>query len=226
MILIERDKMGGECLNYGCVPSKALLHASQEKDFEKTMANVKNAIHAIESHDSIERFEGLGVKVFFGEARFKDVHHISVGKDVIHTKYCVIATGSEASVPQLSGLDKVDFFTNKTVVDMKVQPKRLGIIGGGPIGIEMAQAFSNMGTKVSVIQHSRILARDDKEAVDVVRAQLIKQGVEFYEHSDVSEVKKKGKHIHLMMPKGEVKCSELLLAAGRRPSICALDLKK
>ena len=163
VVLIEREKMGGDCLNYGCVPSKALLHGSLDKDFKTAMSHVKNAIKTIEPHDSVERFEGLGVNVILGDASLKNKHHVQVGDQMIEAKYIVISTGSEASIPPIPGLDKVPFHTNKTMFDMKALPKHLGIIGGGPIGVEMSQAFSNLGSKVSLIQHGRILPRDDTD---------------------------------------------------------------
>lgn len=242
--LIESGEMGGDCLNYGCVPSKSLIAAakrahvfrtsdafgiqSQEPkvDFKKVHKHIRDVIKAIEPNDSVERFEGLGVKVFRGKAAFRTPHEVQVGKDVIKSKYFIIATGSSPAIPPIPGVETTPYFTNETIFDLKEKPKHLVVVGGGPIGCELSQAFARLGVKVSLIEIHRILGREDPEVVEVLRKQIVKDGVELYENvQDLSfdkltvKLKHKGKSLSL-------KGSHILLATGRRPTVSNLGLEK
>tara|TARA_A100000171_G_scaffold52166_1_gene69345 strand:+ start:5281 stop:6705 length:1425 start_codon:yes stop_codon:yes gene_type:complete len=247
VVLIEKASMGGDCLNYGCVPSKALLaagHVAQSMreaslfglkknsptvSFEKVHRHVHEVIRAIAPHDSVERFEGLGVRVLKTEASFIDEKTVKAGDYLVRPKYFVIATGSHPFIPPLKGLEKVPFLTNETLFDLKECPDHLIILGGGPIGIEMAQAFQRLGAKVTVVQSHSILPKDDPELVDVIRQKLLSEGVTFIEGARAVSVKSSGKNVSLTYKSEKeektVSGSHLLVAVGRRPSLKALNLK-
>ena len=170
VVLIEKGKMGGDCLNYGCVPSKALLAAAKhayglgqggkfgladqeaDVDFAKVQAHVAGVIEAIAPNDSVERFEALGVEVIKAAARFVDAQTVEAGDLKVQARRFVIATGSRAAVPPIEGLDRVPYFTNETLFENRTCPSHLIIIGGGPIGMEMAQAHRRMGAEVTVLE--------------------------------------------------------------------------
>ncbi|MDX1737337.1 MAG: FAD-dependent oxidoreductase, partial [Alphaproteobacteria bacterium] len=175
--LIEKGKMGGDCLNYGCVPSKALLAASHqaniytksekygvrygvpEIEFSKIRDYVRGVVATIEPHDSIERFEGLGVKVFQGAAHFEGKRRVKVNDTVIEAKYIVISTGSSAFIPPIEGLGEVPYFTNETIFENAEKPSHLIVIGAGPIGAEMAQAYAQLGVKVSIVDMFSLMSK-------------------------------------------------------------------
>ena len=189
--LFERGKMGGDCLNYGCVPSKALLaaghaaahygHTSQfgvngsgaEIDFAAVNDHVHGVIAGIAPHDSVERFEDLGVDVIQEGAKFTGPREVvGEGGTRVRARRFIIATGSSPAVPPIPGLDQVQFLTNETVFDLRERPDHLIVVGGGPIGLEMAQAHRRLGAKVTVLEAFRIMGPDDRDLVAVVRARL------------------------------------------------------
>ena len=247
-VLIEGHKMGGDCLNYGCVPSKALLAAaghavagkanaafglsapSVRVDFAKVMAHVKDTIAAIEPVDSVERFAGLGVNVIEGRAKFIDRKTVKVGTTTIRAKRFVIATGSQAAIPPIKGLKSVNYLTNETLFDLTRRPKHLLVLGGGPIGVEMAQAFARLGSKVTLLEAGQLLGREDPELVAHVRAQLLADGVTLHEGGRVDAVAAKGKattqKITVSFNGTEVTGDQLLVAAGRAPNLAGLDVEK
>src|SRR5579872_3195721 len=175
VVLIEHNKMGGDCLNVGCVPSKSLLAAAKaaseiqqaeklgisvkniEIDFSKVMQHVKSVINAIAPNDSVERFESLGVKVILSDAKFINQNTILAGEVEITAKRFVIATGSTAFVPPIPGLKDIAFYTNENIFDLTEKPSHLIVIGGGPIGCELAQAFLMLGSKVTLLEMFNIL---------------------------------------------------------------------
>jgi len=246
--LIEKGLMGGDCLNYGCVPSKALLAAGHAAaairhgaDFgvnagqpeivaEKVYAHVRNTIAAIAPNDSVERFEGLGVKVFQGEGRFTGPGTVVVGETTIKARRFVIATGSRAFVPPIKGLDQVPFMTNETIFDGPDLPGHLIVIGGGPIGIEMAQAHRHLGCRVTVLEMFAIMPKDDADLVAVVRRALEQDGIAIFEGIKVLGVEKVASGIAVRIEKDgkeqTIEGSHLLIAAGRRPNVGGLDLEK
>lgn len=239
VVLIEGHKMGGDCLNYGCVPSKALLSAARaakaagpvapeaaQERYRAAQAQVRAAIAAIEPHDSVERFEGLGVDVIQDYARFTAPDTVQAGGRTIRARRFVIATGSSAAVPPVPGLDKVPFLTNETLFDLPELPGHLLILGGGPIGLEMALAHRRLGAQVTVVEGARALGRDDPEAAAVVIAALRAEGIEIVEGAAVESVSGRAGAIELQVAGGTVfHGTHLLVAAGRRPNLDRLDLK-
>jgi pyruvate/2-oxoglutarate dehydrogenase complex dihydrolipoamide dehydrogenase (E3) component len=247
-VLIERSVMGGDCLNTGCVPSKALLAAAKraqmhrkndikgiaphepEIDFSAIKDHVFDTIKTIEPNDSPERFRSLGVNVILEEAHFLTPDTVQAGDQIIKARHFVIATGSRAVLPPILGLDKDKALTNETIFGLREKPKHLLVIGGGPIGIEMAQAHQRLGCKVSVFDKGSILPHDDQSNVEIVRQCLITEGVELHEHVAVNEVKHTESGVSLVIEKNgkieEFKGSHLLVAAGRAPNIDNLDLVK
>jgi pyruvate/2-oxoglutarate dehydrogenase complex dihydrolipoamide dehydrogenase (E3) component len=243
VILFEKGEMGGDCLNSGCVPSKALLAAAKhahamrsgaaygvkpvepEIDFAAVSAHVRRAIAAIAPHDSQERFETLGVTVIRAATRFLDERQIEAAGKQYTARRIVIATGSRAAVPPIPGLAGVPFLTNETLFENAVLPKHLLILGGGPIGLEMAQAHRRLGSAVTVVEARLPLAQDDPELSAVVLQQLAREGVRIITGHAVSRVGREGEAIRLELDGGEVlQGSHLLVAAGRRPNIEALGL--
>lgn len=231
VVLIEKGKMGGDCLNYGCVPSKSLLAmAHRNSDFIAAHKHVQQVIKTIAPKDSVERFTNLGVKVIQGEASFINKKEIKVNDKIVYAKYFVIATGSKPRVPPISNLDKINYLTNETIFDLKYSPRHLIIIGGGPIGCEMAQAHKLLGSKVSLIQRSRILSKDDSELTAVVRKRLIENGVDIYENLEIISVNQNDDKIIIKIKHNNqekiIIGSHLLVAVGRKPDIENLNLAK
>ena len=244
--LIEESRMGGDCLNYGCVPSKALLaaaHVAQaarrgapfgvslpepEIDGRRVLGHVQEVIAAIAPNDSQERFEGLGVTVIRESARFIGPQRIQAGDTLITARRIVVATGSKPFVPPIPGLDGVPYFTNETIFEAPDLSPNLIIVGGGPIGIEMAQAHRHLGSQVTVMEMGSILPKDDPELVDILRQRLGREGIVLLEGARVTGVEKTpGGVAALVQGDGgetRVEGSHLLVAAGRRPSVDGLDL--
>jgi len=249
VVLVESGKMGGDCLNYGCVPSKSLLAAAKafyhvkmaayfgvqtEKltlDFNKVMQHVKHVVATIEKNDSVERFESLGVKVIQSPGKFLDKRTIQAGDHIIKAKRFVIATGSSPFVPPIPGLDQVNFDTNETIFELKAQPKHLIVVGGGPIGCELAQAFAMLGSKVTILEGFKILPKDDPDCVAVVRQQLEAMKIVIHENINVQQVSKKSDvEITVMIEQAgktqAITGSHLLVSTGRRANVQGLDLEK
>lgn len=237
VVLIEGHKMGGDCLNYGCVPSKALLAqakalkaretAPTQADFAAAMAHVRATIATIAPHDSVERFEGLGVQVIQGYARFISPTEIEVEGQTITARRFVVATGSRAFVPPIPGLDKVPYMTNETLFDQTECPGHLLIIGAGPIGLEMAQAHRRLGARVTVIEGAQALGRDDPEAAALVLDQLRSEGVEIIENAQVERVGGRAGALEVQVKGGTIFAgTHLLVAVGRAPNVEKLDLDK
>ncbi len=246
-VLIEKGRMGGDCLNYGCVPSKALLAAAHTAARIRSAgrfgilgaeprvveagvaARVRSAIAAIAPNDSAERFEGLGVRVIRSAARFIGPTEVIAENVKIRARRFVVATGSAPATPPIPGIDTVDALTNETIFEQPALPDHLVVIGGGPIGVEMAQAHRRLGCNVTAIQKSTILPKDDPELVDVVRSRLRQEGVALYEGSTVTRVMRTAGGIAVSMRQGEgnltVEGSHLLVAAGRQPSVTGLGLE-
>lgn len=247
-VLIEKDKMGGDCLNTGCVPSKALLAAGHAAEaireahhfgvntnaptFEsaKVYGHVHDTIAAIEPNDSVERFEGFGVNVIKATAKFTGPKEVEAGGQQIQARRFVIATGSRAFVPPIPGIKDVPYLTNETVFEQKKLPDHLIVVGGGPIGIEMAQAHRHLGAQVTVLEMFAIMSIDDQELVYVVRAQLSKDGITIREGVKVSSVAKSESGIVVTIENNgateQIEGSHILVAAGRKPNVDGLDLEK
>jgi pyruvate/2-oxoglutarate dehydrogenase complex dihydrolipoamide dehydrogenase (E3) component len=246
-VLIEKAKMGGDCLNYGCVPSKALLAAGKaaqghrlaerlgvrfpapEVDFRRVCDHVRGVIAAIEPMDSIERFEGLGVTVIQAAARFTGRREVEAGGTRVKARRFVVATGSRPLIPPIPGLDTIPFLTNETVFDLTELPEHLIVIGGGPIGCELGQAFRHLGAGVSVIEMLAIMPKDDPELVEIVRDRLRADGIGLHEQTKVVRVGavKTGVVVTIERDGAErqIEGSALLLATGRQPSLDGLNLE-
>lgn len=250
--LIERERLGGECLWTGCVPSKALIaaahgaaaareagrrgfaQADDRVDFARVREWVAAAQRRIAPHDSPERFRGLGVDVIHGDARFTGDREVAVDGRVLDAKHVVIATGSSPAVPPIDGLDSVRYFTNETIFELEEQPATLLILGGGPIGLELAQAFARLGTTVHVIEaDSQLLAREDHELASMLQQRLEADGVQLHLGSRASRVERgdAGAGVRLTMTSkgssGEstamLEGDRLLVATGREPRLDGLD---
>lgn len=226
VVLIEGHKMGGDCLNYGCVPSKALLAAGKSgMTFGKAKDHVQAAVDAIAPHDSVERFEGLGVNVISEFGSFISPTQVQAGDTIITARRFVIATGSTPFVPPITGLENVPYDTNETIFANRSKPKHLLIIGGGPIGMEMAQAHRRLGCAVTVIEGAKALGNDDPEMAAIVLENLRSEGVEIAEGTMVKEVRGKKGAIEIKLQDGRIIAgSHLLIAAGRKANIERLNL--
>ena len=243
-VLIERGSMGGDCLNYGCVPSKSMLAAARtadtirhadrfgvnghepQIDFGRVHDHIHGVISAIAPNDSVERFEGLGVKVIRASARFTGPDTVEANGATIKARRFVLATGSRAAHPSIPGLDDVPFLTNETIFDRKSAPEHLIVIGGGPIGMEMAQAHRRLGADVTVLQKRTILPKDDPDLVTVVRNRLTAEGVDLREGVEIARVERHGNGIAAVLSDGaRIEGSDLLVAAGRQANVDGLGLE-
>jgi pyruvate/2-oxoglutarate dehydrogenase complex dihydrolipoamide dehydrogenase (E3) component len=248
VVLVEKAKMGGDCLNTGCVPSKALIAAAHAAhavrsaarfgvrslnpsiDFTAVHDHVHQVIAKIAIHDSVERFEALGVMVMQGAARFVGRRMVSVSGRKIAARRIVVATGSMAAVPPVSGLSDVPYLTNETIFDLKNLPRRLIVIGGGPIGIELAQAFRRLGSEVCVVEQFGLLAKDEPEAVEIVRKRLVSEGISIHEKTTVLQAKRNGDAVEITIKTASgatavVSGTHILVAAGRTPNVAELGLE-
>ena len=248
VVLVEKGKMGGDCLNYGCVPSKALLSAAHKahnmqdgKEFgikqngiDINFRSVHNHVHdvseGIAPHDSVERFEGLGVTVLKSKAKFLDARRVRAGSKIIMPRYTVIATGSSAALPDIPGLAEIEYLTNGTVLDLTRARRHIVISGGGPLGVEMAQALRRLGSEVTILESRRLLPKCDHELAEVVSAQLRKEGIRVVEETNIIQISQRrgGAVIHIADGKSvrDIDASHVLVATGRRPNFDELDLDK
>ena len=247
VVLVEKGKMGGECLNAGCVPSKALIaagkraHAARSAgpfgvtaqdvrvDFGKVHDHVHRVIAAIAPIDSKERFTGLGVNVIAGEARFKNRSTVVVGDIEIKARRFVIATGSTPSRPPISGLGGIPHLTNETIFDLRECPEHLLVIGAGPIGLELAQAFRRLGAAVTVFEAAQPLGKDDPECAAIVLDVLAREGVVIRSGVKIARIQRARPKVQVVLEgaSGEetIEGTHLLVAAGRRPTVEGLDLE-
>ncbi|MEO1040140.1 MAG: FAD-dependent oxidoreductase [Pseudomonadota bacterium] len=244
VVLFEAGEMGGDCLNTGCVPSKAILTAAHHVhairdgarmgvsagephiDFSAVMAHVRRAITAIEPNDSQERFEGFGVKVIRERARFIGPNTVESDSVLVKAKRFVIAAGSRAAIPPVPGLAEAPYLTNETIWSLEALPEHLAILGGGPIGSELGQAFARLGAKVTIVEAERLLSRFEPEHAELVRAALKADGVEIIEGVRASRVDTvDGRPVLELEDGGQIKPSHLLVAAGRTPNVEHLNLE-
>jgi pyruvate/2-oxoglutarate dehydrogenase complex dihydrolipoamide dehydrogenase (E3) component len=245
VVLIEKHKMGGDCLNTGCVPSKALLAAAHdaqtirdsarfgvkgqapEIDFQAVHDHVHGVIAAIAPNDSVERFEGLGVRVIKAAACFTGPGEVVAGDSTVRAKRFVVATGSRPAAPPIDGLGEVAYLTNETIFDLTERPEHLIVVGGGPIGVELAQAFQRLGARVTLLEAFTLLANDDPEAVDLVRRRLVADGLDLREGAKIRRIAPHGEGVEVIFEgDGEESLvgSHLLVAAGRRANVEDLGL--
>jgi pyruvate/2-oxoglutarate dehydrogenase complex dihydrolipoamide dehydrogenase (E3) component len=243
VVLVERDRMGGDCLNFGCVPSKSLLwtgriaalwrrggelgiaYAPPRVDFPAVADSIARVVARLAPNDSAERFTGLGVTVLKAEARFVDRRTVLAGAVEIRPRRCVVATGSEPVIPPIPGLAALPHFTNETIFANRVLPRHLIVIGGGPIGVELAQAHRRLGAEVTILDIGPILPREDPELAALLAARLAAEGVGLRPRVTIDAVARDGEALAVTLAGGERICgSHLLVAAGRRPAVAALDL--
>jgi pyruvate/2-oxoglutarate dehydrogenase complex dihydrolipoamide dehydrogenase (E3) component len=255
-VMVERHRLGGDCTWTGCVPSKTLLKSAKvahtmrtadryglgpcepEIDFKRVMEHVRATRRAVyEDADAPEIFEGMGVEVRLGTARFVDPHTVEVegdgGREWISGRYVVIATGARPFVPPIDGLGEVDYLTSDTLFELDAQPRRLAIVGGGPIGTEMSQAFTWLGTRVTVLDRAdRILGKDDPELAALLQAELEADGVQYVFGAQIDRVAQAegGGPVTLHVGRAggeglEVEADALLLATGRTANVETLNLE-
>lgn len=248
--LIERALLGGDCLNFGCIPSKGIVSAARAAaavnnasqfgirvppgatvDFTAAMNRMRKLRSEISRHDSVQRFLNLGVDVFFGQAEFADENTIRVADKKIRFSKAVICSGARASIPPIPGLEKTPHLTNETLFSLTKLPKRLGIVGAGPIGCEMAQTFARLGSQVSLIGSERgILPKEDRKAAEIIAASLAQDGVHILGHGRELQISKEQQGIRLKVENPQhgyhVIVDQLLVAAGRTPNIERMNLKK
>ncbi|TDL34917.1 NAD(P)/FAD-dependent oxidoreductase [Jeotgalibacillus sp. S-D1] len=250
-LIEKKNSLGGDCLHYGCVPSKSLIDAanriytmknsaeifgfslSGKLEFNKVKEHVKSAQSVIQEHDGNKRFTDLGVDLFFGAAHFQSPNEISIGdKQIIWAEKVIIATGSSPVVPSsIEGIEQIRYVTNETIFDLEELPKELGVIGGGTIGLEMAQAFARMGTKVTVFEGSdQLFAKEDHD-ISTFMYNLLKEEINIELYSSVTKVENtEGKiKVHIALRNGEEKeytVDQLLVSAGRKPNTSSLKLSQ
>ena len=247
--LIERHLMGGDCLNVGCVPSKALIraarswHAARESagafggpeasgvgDFGAVMQRMRSLRADISQIDGAPRYATLGVDVFFGDAHFASADSIAVEGQTLRFRRAVIATGARAAVPEIPGLAEAGYWTNETIFELTTLPRRLLVIGAGPIGCELAQAFARFGSIVTVLNRDgRILPRDDADAAGIVERAMTRDGVTVHHGAELGSVKRQGGEKVVLFSRGgashSVTCDAILIAAGRAPNVEELGLE-
>jgi pyruvate/2-oxoglutarate dehydrogenase complex dihydrolipoamide dehydrogenase (E3) component len=247
--LVERHLMGGDCLNVGCVPSKALIEAARAAaalqdaaefgvhvpegvriDFSQVMERMRRLRASIAPHDSAKRFNELGIDVFIGEGRFVDAHSVEVAGEKLRFRKAVIATGARASTPPIEGLDQVEYLTNETLFSMTELPRRMAVIGAGPIGCEMAQVFQRFGSEVFLVEATHgILPREDRDASGIVLESMLKDGVQLLCcGKELKLSKADGGRVRLTVESHSKRYDEvvdkLLVAAGRSPNVEGLGL--
>jgi pyruvate/2-oxoglutarate dehydrogenase complex dihydrolipoamide dehydrogenase (E3) component len=249
-LLIEKVKLlGGDCLHFGCVPSKTLIRTARvyhelkhaEKyglprveappiDYRAVAKRIQSVISRIQAHDSEERFCRLGARVEFGEAEFVDEHSIRLNGATLSAKTWVIATGSSAAVPPLEGLDRTPHLTNRDLFSLDRLPQSLIVLGAGPIGVEMAQAFCRLGSKVTVVEHAdQVLINEDKDMADIVRDVMAAEGVVFHLNAKALSFKDLGEERQVVVQhqNGEtanLRAEAVLVAVGRAANVKGLGL--
>ncbi|UCF36865.1 MAG: mercuric reductase [Acidobacteriota bacterium] len=248
--LVERHLMGGDCLNFGCVPSKALIRSSRGvadarsagklgvrrteaavADFPAVMERLRSIRAGISRHDSVHRFSELGVDVFLGEGRFAGPDRIEVGDQILRFSKAVIATGARASVPPIPGLVEAGYLTNETIFSLTELPARLAIVGGGPIGCELAQAFSRLGSKVTLIElEKRFLPREDPEAAELLKTVFVEEEIDLRLNTRLSRVENSASEKRLVLESDgnvdSLDVDQILIGTGRSPNVAGLNLER
>ncbi len=242
VVLLEGHKMGGDCLNYGCVPSKALIASAKQAyamshgapygvgeveaqvDYAAAKDHVHDVIATIAPVDSVERFEGLGVHVISEFGTFISKTEVQAGDTIIEARRFVVSTGSGPFVPPIPGLDTVKHYTNEDIFDLREKPKHLIVIGGGPIGMEMAQAHRRLGCEVTVIEGMKAFGKDDPEMAAFVLEKMTDEGINIVEEAQAEKISGKGDMITVHTPKGDFTGSHLLMAVGRKVNTDKLNL--
>ncbi len=243
--LVEKSaQLGGDCLHTGCVPSKTLLHLAQtvqvtrqgvhdgllsgmpEVDFGVAIDRVRAVIGQIQQHDDPERFRGYGCDVRFGAAHFTGPGEITVEDDIIRARRFLIATGSTPAIPPIAGLAEAGYDTNETIFTRRELPRRLAVLGAGPVGVELAQAFARLGARVTLVEQARqILPMSEPDVAAVLQNVLEREGIEVHTAAAVQSVRRDGDSRQLQLADGTtVECERILVATGRRPALLELGL--
>lgn len=246
--LIERHMLGGDCLNVGCVPSKGVIAAARvwhtvfeghrfgapphigTGDFAKAMERMRRIRADISPHDSAQRFTDLGIDVFLGEGKFVGNGAIEVDGQRLEFRRAIIATGARAAHLPIPGLDRVDYLTNESVFSLTSLPKRLGVLGGGPIGCELAQAFARFGSQVTLFEaQPQVLSREDSDAATIVQEAMARDGVRLEIGVNIEEISGRAREKVVRLEQGgatrEVAVDELLVSVGRAPNVESLSLE-
>lgn len=246
--LIEKHKMGGDCLNTGCVPSKAIIRTaklahdaktaqrfgleamSPQVNIQSVLSSVRDAIQKLEHHDSVERFNGLGVDVHFGEYKFISPTELSNGQETLSAKRFVIATGSAPFVPPIKGLSDIPFLNSDNVWNITELPKRLVVLGGGPIGSELSQVFARLGSHVTIVEKaSHILIREDPEVSQLIQNKFQNEGIQVLTNHQAEEVKQSTQGYELLLSNQDgtkaIPFDQILVAVGRAPNVENLGLE-
>ena len=247
--LIEKDRMGGDCLNSGCVPSKALIRSARflaqarragefgfrsatvDFDFAEVMERVRRVIETVAPHDSVERYTGLGVECIQGAARIVSPWQVTVNGRTLSTRAIVIATGARPLIPPVPGIEKMDYLTSDTVWHLRTLPGRLLVLGGGPIGCELGQAFARLGARVTIVQRGpQLLKSEDPEIAALVEAQFRREGIDVRTgHAARSFHREEGEKILLCQANGQevrIAFDTLLVAVGRKPNVTGFGLEE
>ncbi len=247
--LIEANKMGGDCLNTGCVPSKSLLASARvfsyvkrakeygldkisiDSDFATIMERIQSIIKKIKPHDSVERFTGLGVDCIKGRAKILSPFEVKVNDKIITTKNIIVATGAKPMIPDLPGLNQINYLTSDNIWDIRVLPKHLVVLGAGPIGCELAQGFSRLGAKVTIIQRgSQIMKKEDPDAAQMVLDRFRSEGIEVMLNHPATAIEVSGANKYLICRHDEknikIQFDEILIALGRTPNIAGFGLEE
>ncbi len=247
--LIEKHKMGGDCLNTGCVPSKALLRSAKifsyarraqefgfrdmniQFDFAQVMERVQSIIQTIAPHDSIERYTQLGVDCIQGTAKIIAPHEVEVSGKILTARSIIIATGARPLIPKIPGLDKIEYLTSDTVWDLRVRPGKLLVLGGGPIGAEMAQAFSRLGSQVTLIEMGPdLLAREDNDVIDLVTARFREEGIRVLTNHKAKSFRKEGEQNILTCDHNgqdiDITFDKVIIAVGRQANVTGFGLEE
>lgn len=247
--LIEKHKMGGDCLNTGCVPSKALLRSAKmlsyakrarefgfrsanvEFDFAEVMERVQSVIKQIEPHDSVERYSKLGVECITGEAKILDAHRVEVGGRILTTKNIIVATGARPLVPPIPGLNDIEYLTSDTLWNLRELPKKLVVLGGGPIGSEMAQAFARLGSEVTLVEMApQILIREDEEVIRLVTDKFQQEGIKVLtNHKAKAFTREHGWQVLVCEADGKevrIPFDQVIVALGRKANVTGFGLEE
>ncbi len=244
--LIEKeDTLGGDCLHYGCVPSKTLIKSAKvaalmrrgaefglesvnpKVDMAKVSDHVQSVIEHIQHHDDPERFRSYGCEIIFGHVEFVDSHSVRVNNQTIKAKRFVLATGSKPFIPSVSGLEETGYLTNMDLFSLRELPERLVVLGGGPIGLEMGQAFARLGSQVTIVQRAQnILPQEDPELADALEKTLLAEGINIYTSTEAKQVSKDNGIITIECTNGlKLEADQILVATGRQPNTDGLNLE-
>lgn len=243
--LVEKHKMGGDCLNTGCVPSKALIRSAKilsyanrledygfkntkvDFEFKDVMQRVHDIISKIEPHDSVERYTSLGVDCIKGNAKIKSKHSIEIDGKEYTTRSIVVATGAKPFIPNIKGVDKVDFLTSDNIWEINELPKTMVVLGGGPIGCELAQAFARLGCKVTIVQRGqKILPNEDKDVIELVSKKFASEGINVLTGHEAVELKENSVICDNNGEEVELEFDKILFAVGRKPNVSGFGLEE